>query len=139
MVRTCALMMGWVVLWGSVCTAQQGYEAMAPIGLTDGSMTLTALDLNVTSLTETLANVQGQLTLFEQCNLETGLPPIIMPSWGGTLDLTQIQPEQIMATIDLGNLLSLSGGQPAGGMLPLTGLIISLPDMSQLQGISGLQ
>jgi hypothetical protein len=139
MVRTCALTMGLVVLWGSACAAQQGYETMAPIGLTDGSLTMTALSLDPVSLNETLAGVQAQLTVFEQCNFETGLPPMIMPSWGGALDLGQIQSQQMMTTIDLGNLLSLSGGQPAGTTLPMTGLTISLPDMSQLQSMSGLQ
>lgn len=138
MVRTCALTIGLVVLLGSVCAAQQGYEGMAPIGLSDGSFTMAALGFDQASMNETLAGVQAQLSVFEQCNFDTGLPSMIMPSWGGTLDIGQIQSGQLMTMIDLGSLLSLSSGQSAGTTLPMTGLTIGSLNMGQMQTLGGL-
>jgi len=138
MVRTWALTIALAVLWGSVCTGQQGYEVMAPAGLGEGGLTLAGLSFDQASMNQTLAGVQAQLTVFEQCNLETGLPSMVMPSWAGMLDLGQIQAPQMMTTIDLGNMLSLSGGQSSNTTLPMTGLTIGSFDMGQFQSLSGL-
>lgn len=138
MVRTCALTISLVVLWGSVCTGQQGYEAMAPAGLGDTGLTLAGFNFDQASMMQTLAGVQANLTLFEQSSGQAGLPSIMMPSWAGLLDLGQIQSPQMMTTIDLGNMLSISGGQSSNTALPLSGLTIGSFDMGQFQGLSGL-
>lgn len=136
MVRTWVVTIGLAVLWGSVCTGQQGYETMAPVGIGDSGFTLASLSLDQTSMNQTLAGVQGNLDIFEQTSLGTGLPPMMMPTWASQFGQLQsgmsLQPTQVMTTIDLGSLLSNPSGPSSSTTLPLNGLTVGSINMGQM-------
>ena len=128
MTRTWTLIAVMALLWGSVCAGQQGYADMAP-----GGLSLMGLLPNGdgASLEQTLGNVQGMLTMFQQCTLETGLPENLFGSGMGLQS-----PEQMIGSLNITEGLPGLSGQLTGLTLPVTGLTtngtIQMPDFASL-------
>jgi hypothetical protein len=151
MTRTWTLMIGLALLWGSVCAGQQGYADMAPGGLSlaglvpggDFASFSMLPGSDGSSLTQTLEGVQANLTTFEQCTVQSGLPVDLFPYWSGLPEFAQIEsrmgmqpPEQMITSLNIGDGLPLFSGQFANVALPVSTLsmdsVITMPDFAGL-------
>jgi hypothetical protein len=103
MVRTCAWMIGLVVVCGSVCTAQElnmdlvgvnlggfNFVGMNPLGDFASVSILPGVDSSA-PLEESLGGVQDMLTIFEASSGASGVPTTMLPGWGSLPDVTQMQ------------------------------------------------